>query len=97
MPWTMMMGGFMYLLYDSMAYKLYDDDVERVERETGKPVRDLSEEELVAAMKRLRTMEKFRIQQRGKLDIAFIVETNWPLKQCIASDVAERSNRGKVN
>ena len=53
MPWTMMMGGFMYLLYDSMAYKLYDDDVGRIERETGKPARDLSEEELVAAMKRL--------------------------------------------
>ena len=43
----------MFLLYDSMAYKLYDDDVGRVERETGKPVKDLSEEELVAAMKRL--------------------------------------------
>ena len=43
----------MYLLYDSMAYKLYDDDVGRIERETGKPARDLSEEELVAAMKRL--------------------------------------------
>ncbi|MCW4038354.1 MAG: hypothetical protein NWF13_06415 [Candidatus Bathyarchaeota archaeon] len=53
MPWAMMMGGFMYLLYDSMAYKLYDDDVGHVERETGKPVKDLSEEELVAAMKRL--------------------------------------------
>jgi tRNA(Ile2) C34 agmatinyltransferase TiaS len=49
----MMMGGFMYLLYDSMAYKLYDDDVGRIERETGKPARDLSEEELVVAMKRL--------------------------------------------
>jgi hypothetical protein len=49
----MMMGGFMYLLYDSMAYKLYDDDVGRVEQATGKPVKDLSEEELVAAMKRL--------------------------------------------
>ena len=48
-----MMGGFMYLLYDSMAYKLYDDDVGRIERETGKPARDLSEEELVVAMKRL--------------------------------------------
>ena len=53
MPWTMMMGGFMYLLYDSMAYKLYDDDVGRVERETGKPVKDLSEKEILAAMKRL--------------------------------------------
>jgi hypothetical protein len=49
----MMMGGFMYLLYDSMAYKLYDDDVGRIERETGKPVKDLSKEELVVAMKRL--------------------------------------------
>ena len=43
----------MYLLYDSMAYKLYDDDVGRVERETGKPVKDLSEKEILAAMKQL--------------------------------------------
>jgi hypothetical protein len=53
MPWTLLMGGVMYLLYDSMAYKLYEDDVGRIERETGTPVRDLSEVDLVAAMKRL--------------------------------------------
>jgi len=33
----MMMGGFMYLLYDSMTYKLYEDDIGGIERETGKP------------------------------------------------------------
>jgi hypothetical protein len=49
----MMMGGFMYLLSDSMAYKVYQNDVENVEREMEKPVRELSEEELVAAMKLL--------------------------------------------
>lgn len=48
-----MMSGFMYLLYDSMAYKLYEDDVGKIERETGKRARDLNEEELKAAMKRL--------------------------------------------
>ncbi len=53
MPWTLLMGGVMYLLYDSMAYKLYGADVDRIERDTGTPVRDLSEEDLVAAMKRL--------------------------------------------
>jgi hypothetical protein len=53
MPWTLLMGGVLYLLYDSMAYKLYEDDVGRIERETGTPVRDLSEVDLVAAMKRL--------------------------------------------
>ncbi len=53
MPWTMMMGGFLYLLYDSMAYKLYNDDGGRIERETGKRVRDLNEDELKASMKRL--------------------------------------------
>lgn len=53
LPWTMMMGGFMFLLYDQMAYKLHQDDVDRVERAAGKPVRDLSEDELVGAMRRL--------------------------------------------
>jgi hypothetical protein len=65
----MMMGGFMYLLYDSMAYKLYDDDVGRVERETGKPVKDLSEEELVAAMKRL-GIQKLEITPEGNVTIS---------------------------
>jgi len=59
----MMMGGFMYLLYDSIAYKLYDDDVGRIERETGKPARDLSEEELVVAMKRL-GIQKLELTQQ---------------------------------
>ena len=43
----------MFLLYDQMAYKLHQDDVARIERASGTPVRDLSEDDLVAAMKRL--------------------------------------------
>ena len=53
MPWTLMMGGFIYLLYDSIAYKLYASDVDRIERDTGKIAKDLSEEELLTAMKHL--------------------------------------------
>ena len=46
-------GGFSYLLYDSLMYKLRRDDVVIIERETGKKMKELSEEELVSAMKRL--------------------------------------------
>ena len=46
-------GGFSYLMYDSMMYKLRRDDMVIIERETGKKVKELSEEELVSAMKRL--------------------------------------------
>lgn len=52
-PWTMLMGGFMYLLYDSIAYKLYGNDVDRIERETGKVAKDLREEELLSVMRQL--------------------------------------------
>jgi len=48
-----MTGGFMFLLYDAMAYKLYREDVARIERETGRPARELTEGELLAAMRRL--------------------------------------------
>jgi hypothetical protein len=46
-------GGFSYLLYDSMMYKLRRNDMVIIESETGKKVKELSEEELVSAMKRL--------------------------------------------
>ena len=42
----------MFLLYDQMAYRLHQDDADRIERASVKPVRNLSEDELVAAMKR---------------------------------------------
>lgn len=48
-----MTGGCLFLLYDQMAYKLHQDDADRIERASVKPVRNLSEDELVAAMKRL--------------------------------------------
>jgi rRNA maturation endonuclease Nob1 len=46
------MGGFMILLYEALTYKLRREDVPIIERETGKPVQELTEDELVAAMKR---------------------------------------------
>lgn len=52
-PRIIMMGAFTFLLYDAMAYKFHHDDVRRIERATGKPAKDLTEEELVAAMQRL--------------------------------------------
>lgn len=52
-PRVWMMGVFTFLLYDVMAYKFHRDDVQRIERATGKPAKDLTEDELVAAMQRL--------------------------------------------
>ncbi len=51
-PRLFLMGGFMILLYESLAYKLRREDVRNIEHEVGKPVRELTEDELVAAMKR---------------------------------------------
>ena len=53
------MGPFMLLLYGPAAYKLHQSDVERIQRHTGKSTDALTEEELVAAMKRpgLRRLE----------------------------------------
>ena len=50
----------MFLLYDQKAYKLHQDDVDRIERASGKPVRHLSEDELVEAMKR-RGIQKLEV------------------------------------
>lgn len=47
------MGPFMLLLFDAGTYKLHQRDVGRIETATGRSAGDLSEEELVAAMRRL--------------------------------------------
>ena len=52
LPWTLIFGGFTFLIYSSMIYKLHQDDARAIERDTGKPARDLTEEELVDAMRR---------------------------------------------
>jgi hypothetical protein len=52
-PRMFLWGGFNYLMYESMVYKLRRDDVLVIERETGKKMKELSEGELVSAVKRL--------------------------------------------
>ena len=52
-PRLLLYGGFMFFLFGSNPYKLYRDDVTIIEQSTGKQAKDLSEEELVEAMKRL--------------------------------------------
>jgi hypothetical protein len=51
-PRLFLMGGFMYFLFGSTPYKISKDDV-TVKKEAGKQAKNLSEEELVAAMKKL--------------------------------------------
>jgi hypothetical protein len=52
-PRMFMMGSFLYFLFGSTPYKVHMDNVTVIERETGKGARDLTEEELVEAMRRL--------------------------------------------
>lgn len=52
-PRMYLMGSFLFFLFGSTLYKMPRDRVTVIERETGKPVSDMTEEELVAAMKRL--------------------------------------------
>ena len=52
-PRLFLWGGFMYLLFVSMMYKVHREDVSVIEHDSGRRVKDLSEEELVAGMKRL--------------------------------------------
>lgn len=47
------MGPFMLLLFDTATYKLRKSDVGRIETATGRSATDLTEEELVAAMRKL--------------------------------------------
>jgi hypothetical protein len=60
-----MIGAFMFLLYDSIAYKLSNSDVKQIERERGQSVNDLTEAELVTAMKRL-DIEKLELTEEDK-------------------------------
>jgi vacuolar-type H+-ATPase subunit F/Vma7 len=93
MPWTMMMGRFMYLLYDSMAYKLYSNDAERIERETGKSTKDLSEEELVTAMKRL-GIQKLEITPEDQETIS---TSKQPVKVLSKEDILTAMKRLGIN
>jgi hypothetical protein len=78
-----MTGGFMYLLYDTIAYKLYANDVDRIERETGKGPKDLSEEELLTAMKRLR-IQKLEITPE---DREVISRSTQPVKELSRDEI----------
>lgn len=64
-PWPIMIGAFMFLLYDSMAYKLSNNNVRQIERDRGQSVNDLTEAELVAAMKRL-DIQKLELTEEDK-------------------------------
>lgn len=89
MPWTMMLGGFMYLLYDSIAYKLYANDVNRIERETGKMTKDLSQEELLMAMKRL-GIQKLEITPD---DREIILKSKQPVKDLSRVEIVAAMKR----
>ena len=50
----LLFGSFVYLaITGSRPYKLYPEEVERVEQQTGKPAEDLTEDELVSSMNQL--------------------------------------------
>ena len=50
----LLFGSFVYLaIAGSRPYKLYPEEVERVEQHTGKPAEDLTEDELVSSMNHL--------------------------------------------
>ncbi|MEM2145170.1 MAG: zinc ribbon domain-containing protein [Candidatus Jordarchaeaceae archaeon] len=53
LPWVIMRRTFVILFFGALAYKLHRDDLSRVEKEARKPAKDLTEEELKAAMKKL--------------------------------------------
>jgi septum formation inhibitor-activating ATPase MinD len=89
MPWIMMMGGFIYLLYDSITYKLYVNDVNRIEQETGKVAKDLNEEELLKAMKRLR-IKKLEITPE---DREVISRSNQPAKELSREEIVAAMKR----
>ena len=68
-PHMFMIGAFTFLLYDVMAYEFYRNDVQRIEEETGKPANELTEEELVTAMKRL-DIKKLELTPQDRKNIA---------------------------
>jgi hypothetical protein len=50
----LLFGSFVYLaITGSRPYKLYPEEIERVEQRTGKPVEDLTEDELKTSMRDL--------------------------------------------
>jgi hypothetical protein len=63
------MGPFMLLLFESSRYKLHQSDVGRIETATGRSVTDLSEEELVAAMRKL-GIQKLELSDEDEAAIA---------------------------
>jgi hypothetical protein len=67
--WWLWAGPFMLLGYGTVAYKLHRDDVQRIRAEASESASDLTEDELLAAMKRLgiRTLE---LEQRDREAIA---------------------------
>jgi ribosomal protein S27AE len=85
----MMMGGFMYLLYDSIAYKIYANDVDRIERETGKVAKDLNEEEMLTTMQRL-GIQKLEITQD---DREIISKTKQPVKDLSRDEIVAAMKR----
>ena len=52
-PRLFLMGTFMYYVFGDHVYKVRRDDVTVIESETQKRSKDLTEEELIAAMRRL--------------------------------------------
>ncbi len=52
-PRLFIMGSFLYFLFGSRPYKVHRDQVTVIEHETGKKATDLTEEELVSAMKKM--------------------------------------------
>lgn len=64
-----MRRAFIILFFGALAYKLHRDDVRRIEKEVGKPAKDLTEEELKAAMKKL-DIQKIELNQEDEEAIA---------------------------
>jgi hypothetical protein len=93
MPWTLMMGGFLYLLYDSMAYKVNSNDAERITRETRKPTKDLSEEELLIVMKRL-AIQKLEITPEDQETIS---TSKQPVKVLSKEEIVTAKKRLGIN
>ena len=48
-----MRRSFVILFFGALAYKLHRDDVRRIEKKARKPAKDLTEEELKEAMRKL--------------------------------------------
>jgi len=65
----LMMGPAMLLLFGgAAAYKLHRDDARRIETVTGKSATDLTEDELLAAMKKL-GIQKLELSEEDKAAI----------------------------